>query len=154
MLKRAKPILLFTLVFAAVAMLGTIPALADKPQCQEVQIMGPIKFVWAPGCPDGSGQVFIFDTSLNCPSSCTLPTGPTDPACNSCWRLGVEVELLICTCEGSGCVSDLNTNIANQSSPNVTVVCDTTPVIDTGPSLGAALFFNPPRGCIGERCFR
>ncbi len=33
MIRRAKPILLFTLVFAAVALMGSAPAWAVKPAC-------------------------------------------------------------------------------------------------------------------------
>jgi hypothetical protein len=148
MIRRAKPILLFTLVFAAVALLGSAPAWAVKPACQEVQIFGTIKFVWDPGCPAGSGKVFFFDTTIEGCSGCT----PTTTDCDSCWREGVDTTLVMCDCKGSGCVADLQTNIGNMSSLDVTVKCF--PIRDSGPSLGVPLFLNPPRGCIGGRCFR
>ena len=168
MLKRAKPILLFTLVFAAVALLGSAPAWAVKPACQEVQIFGEIKFVWDPGCPEGSGQVFFFDTAeptCQNPTTCT----PTDVGCDGCWRLGVDTQLFMCTCEGSDCVADsagpgsglyaslvlVGTNTCgdeNNEPCEVDVEC--LPVNDTGPSLGVPIFLNPPRSCVGRRCFR
>jgi hypothetical protein len=170
MLKRAKPILLFTLVFAAVALLGSSPAWAVKPQCQEVQIFGDVKFVWAEDCPAGSGQVFFFDTGYGtCPGPTTCPT-PTTPGCEACWRPGLPTQLTMCTCEGTDCVADTpgspgsglyqslfrekNDVCGDDGEQPCDVVVECLLVNDTGPPLGVPVFLNPSRGCIGSRCFR
>jgi len=172
MLKRAKPILLFTLVFAAVALLGSAPAWAVKPACQEVQIFqNTTKFVWSPDCEQFEGVFFwkgnlegdLYDDSCTGDCSPNNPVGCTGTPYNECWNEGVEIALLICTCEGSDCL-DANVtpgvtiydNIARDADPDfdVTVVCDTTPIKKAGPSLGVPLFLNPPRACVGARCYQ
>jgi hypothetical protein len=187
MIRRAKPILLFTLVFAAVALLGSAPAWAVKPACQEVQIFqNTIKFVWSPDCEQFEGVFFwkgaldppLYDDTCIDDCSPNNPVGCTGTPYNECWNEGVEIALLICTCEGSECVGDdfcedasgkqcvpnedpdckcgIYVNIARDavSTYNVTVVCDTTPIKDSGPSLGVPLFLNPPRACVGARCYQ
>jgi len=180
MRKRAKPILLFTLMFAAVALLGYGQAWAVQPACQEVQIFqNQTMIVWNPGCQVLQGVYYWkgisgdieydedCDTSLagvDCsPTNCSACPGGN---CDTCWRKGQEIRMVMCTCKGSDCVDDaaggIYENIARQGQPipntdpaviyDVTVECSA--ITGSGPKLGCPLYLNPPRTTIGARAFR
>jgi hypothetical protein len=180
MLKRAKPILLFTLMFAAFALLGSAPAWAVQPACQEVQIFqNQTMIVWNPGCTVLQGVYYWkgisgdieydedCDTSVtDCsPTNCSACPGRN---CDTCWRKGQEIRMVMCTCEGSQCLPDdpvagidIYTNIERERAvdddgarlyPYVKVECSA--ITDSGPELGCPLYLNPPRTTIGARAFR
>ena len=173
MRKRAKPILLFTLMFAAVALLGYGQAWAVQPACQEVQIFqNQTMIVWNPGCQVLQGVYYWKGISgdpgynADCtgtasgyegcsPTNCSACPGGN---CDTCWRKGQEIRMVMCTCAGSDCVGDdeggIKENIdrMREGGFNVTVECSA--ITGSGPKLGCPLYLNPPRTTIGARAFR
>ena len=147
MSKKAKQILLIALAFAAVFLLSHSQAWAVRPLCQEVQIFGTIKFVWNPGCEIFKNVFFFEADRTGCDESCT----PTSEGCDPCWREGIDATpLTMCTCEdgeGGTCTGNLATDISNG-------LVECFAIRDSGPSLGVPISLNPPRGCVGGRCFR
>ena len=133
--------LLFVMIFVAMTFLVGSQGLAVKPACQEVQIFrNEIKIEWTAGCEE---LVNVYFKDSNYPGG---------------WRPGVEITLTMCTCEGNDCVDNLDTNIAREGQMCNGEPCDVTvecfPVRDSGPKLGIPIFLNPPRSCVGSRCFR
>ena len=170
MLKRAQPILIFTLLFATVGLLGYAQIWAIPP-CEEVRIFdNRIKVVFKPGCKEVDNVYFWKgyssdpDNDPNYDSNCTGDCSPTSCSdcpnsdCDSCWREAMKTTAMMCTCEGSECVDDLNgginENITRQEVGryDVTVVCY--PVKDTGPLSGCPVYLNPDRYFFGGGYYR
>ncbi|MBE9572833.1 MAG: hypothetical protein IMF11_19590 [Proteobacteria bacterium] len=152
MVKKLSITFLITVVFATIGLLGYAQIWA-KPPCEQVRIFdNRIKVVFEPECEEvkevyfwrgtpGDGTNSECDDGGCSPTNCSAcPEGN----CDSCWRLATEETAVMCTCEGSECVDDLQTNIDNS---NVTVVCYL--VTDTGPLSGCPIYLNPDRYFFG-----
>ena len=131
MFKRAQPILLFTLVFTIVALLGYVQVWAEcdslTPSLTTTVIEDNIKVV--SGCDGRPVAVYFWDDSC------------TPSATDDCWRLATPKKGVLCTCIGVDCSDDLNWNLQNPG-PTVNVQCYEIKQGSAG-SQGCAVYSNP-----------
>ena len=119
---------LVTAVFATVALMSYGQARA-KPPCEEERVFDQRIYVkFKPDCEEVIWVKF-----------CDTWDGNGD--CTNWVPSQQKTKGVLCSCEGSGCVDDLQTNIDNMSDPDVTVEC--WEVRDTGPLSGCPIYLNP-----------
>ena len=127
MINKVKPFVVVILALSGFALLGYSQAWAQPPRAQQI-IFGEYNDIKVQF--DQKGELLaVYFLEEDCE-----PTLADD-----CWRESTAHSGVICTCVGSNCSEDLETNIANQGDPNVTLDCHE--MTNSGPrSTGCPLY--------------